>query len=90
MGFAKPIERYLFGNLLTKMHVFMYLKDIIRGERNMNLPTLIILLILMAVVGAIIRKMIRDKKAGKGCSSCGGGCGGCHGATSCHSTSSRH
>ena len=56
----------------------------------MNLPTLIILLILMAVVGAIIRKMIRDKKAGKGCSSCGGGCGGCHGATSCHSTSSRH
>ena len=25
MGFAKPIERYLFGNLLTKMHVFMYL-----------------------------------------------------------------
>ena len=31
MGFAKPIEQYLFGNLLTKMHVFMYLKDIIRG-----------------------------------------------------------
>lgn len=30
MGFAKPIEQYLFGNLLTKMHVFMYLKDIIR------------------------------------------------------------
>ena len=34
MGFAKPIEQYLFGNLLTKMHVFMYLKDIIRGDRN--------------------------------------------------------
>ncbi len=33
MGFAKPIEQYLFGNLLTKMHVFMYLKDIIRVER---------------------------------------------------------
>ncbi len=33
MGFAKPIEQYLFGNLLTKMHVFMYLKDIIRGAR---------------------------------------------------------
>ena len=32
MGFAKPIEQYLFGNLLTKMHVFMYLKDIIRGS----------------------------------------------------------
>lgn len=36
MGFAKPIERYLFGNLLTKMHVFMYLKDIIRGAERMN------------------------------------------------------
>ena len=34
MGFAKPIEQYLFGNLLTKMHVFMYLKDIIRGATN--------------------------------------------------------
>lgn len=32
MGFAKPIEQYLFGNLLTKMHVFMYLKDIIRED----------------------------------------------------------
>lgn len=36
MGFAKPIERYLFGNLLTKMHVFMYLKDIIRGVLYMS------------------------------------------------------
>ena len=35
MGFAKPIEQYLFGNLLTKMHVFMYLKDIIRGADQM-------------------------------------------------------
>lgn len=35
MGFAKPIEQYLFGNLLTKMHVFMYLKDIIRGGVHM-------------------------------------------------------
>lgn len=34
MGFAKPIEQYLFGNLLTKMHVFMYLKDIIRGVED--------------------------------------------------------
>ena len=30
MGFAKPIEQYLFGN---QIHVFMYLKDIIRGEK---------------------------------------------------------
>ena len=35
MGFAKPIEQYLFGNLLTKMHVFMYLKDIIPGGVHM-------------------------------------------------------
>lgn len=32
MGFAKPIEQYLFSNLLIRIHVFMYLKDIIRGE----------------------------------------------------------
>ena len=30
MGFAKPIEQYLFGNLLIRIHGFMYLKDIIR------------------------------------------------------------
>ena len=34
MGFAKPIEQYLFSNLLTKIHGFMYLKDIIRGVRS--------------------------------------------------------
>ena len=33
MGFAKPIEQYLFGN---QIHVFMYLKDIIRGEITMK------------------------------------------------------
>ena len=32
MGFAKPIEQYLFSNLLIRIHVFMYLKDIIRVE----------------------------------------------------------
>ena len=31
MGFAKPIEQYLFGN---QIHVFMYLKDIIREENG--------------------------------------------------------
>ena len=34
MGFAKPIEQYLFCNLLTKIHGFMYLKDIIRGYKD--------------------------------------------------------
>ena len=33
MGFAKPIEQYLFGN---QIHVFMYLKDIIRGDIDMS------------------------------------------------------
>ena len=28
MGFAKPIEQYLFANLLTEIQVIMYLKDI--------------------------------------------------------------
>ena len=32
MGLTKPIEQYLFGNLLIRIHVFMYLKDIIREE----------------------------------------------------------
>lgn len=36
MGFTKPIEQYLFCNLLTKIYVFMYLKDIIRGENKME------------------------------------------------------
>ena len=30
MGLTKPIEQYLFSNLLIRIHVFMYLKDIIR------------------------------------------------------------
>ncbi len=36
MGFAKPIEQYLFGNLLTEVQVIMYLKDIIRGKTRME------------------------------------------------------
>ena len=34
MGFAKPIEQYLFGN---QIHVFMYLKDIIRERPEYDL-----------------------------------------------------
>ena len=30
MGLTKPIGQYLFSNLLIEIHVFMYLKDIIR------------------------------------------------------------
>ena len=36
MGFTKPIEQYLFSNSLTKIHVLMYLKDIIRGIKDMK------------------------------------------------------
>ena len=35
--------------------------------------------VLAVVVGAIVFKMIRDKRSGKGGCSCNcGGCGGCH------------
>ena len=34
MGLTKPIEQYLFSNLLIRIHVFMYLKDIIRGGKD--------------------------------------------------------
>ena len=37
MGLTKPIEQYLFSNLLTKIHVVVYLKDIIRGVIIMSI-----------------------------------------------------
>ena len=36
MGLTKPIEQYLFSNLLIRIHVFMYLKDIIREGEDME------------------------------------------------------
>ena len=39
MGLTKPIEQYLFSNLLIKIHVFMYLKDIIREKDYFVLTT---------------------------------------------------
>ena len=36
MGLTKPIEQYLFSNLLTKIHIVVYLKDIIRGNKAMK------------------------------------------------------
>ena len=50
----------------------------------MNLSTFIILVILAVIIGAVVRIMIRDKKAGKGCGGCAGGCGGCAGSSMCH------
>lgn len=42
-----------------------------------NLATIIVALVLLAVVVLVIRKMIRDKRQGKGGCSCGGNCAGC-------------
>ena len=50
----------------------------------MNLSTFIILVILAVIIGAVVRIMIRDTKAGKGCGGCAGGCGHCAGSSMCH------
>ena len=42
-----------------------------------NLATIIVALVLLAVVVLVIRKMIRDKRQGKGGCSCGGNCASC-------------
>ena len=47
-----------------------------------NLSTIVVSLILVLVVAAIIRKLVRDKKKGK--SSCGCNCAHCAMAGSCH------
>lgn len=44
-----------------------------------NLSTIIVALALAVIVALTVRKMIKDKKAGKTCSSCGGSCAGCSG-----------
>ncbi len=46
---------------------------------KLNIGTIVALLILVAVVALIIRKLVLDKRAGK---SCCGDCGSCH-ACSC-------
>ncbi|MBR0139111.1 MAG: FeoB-associated Cys-rich membrane protein [Firmicutes bacterium] len=51
------------------------------GDTNI-LSTLIVALVLAAVVFLIVRKMIRDRKAGK--HSCGCGCSACPMSGSCH------
>ena len=50
-----------------------------------NVINIVLILVIAAVVGLILRGMIRDRKAGKsscggncaGCGACGGGCGTC-------------
>ncbi len=48
-----------------------------------NIATIIICAFLLAVVAAVIGKMVRDKKKGK--SSCGCGCANCAMNGACHS-----
>lgn len=48
-----------------------------------NMGTIAVLLVLAVIVGLVIFKMRKDKKAGKG--SCGCGCGGCAMKDSCPS-----
>lgn len=47
-----------------------------------NIGTILVTLGLIAIVSAIVRKLIRDKKAGK--SSCGCDCSRCGMCGSCH------
>ena len=47
-----------------------------------NLSTIIVSLVLILIVAASIRKLVRDKKKGK--SSCGCNCAHCAMAGSCH------
>ena len=60
MGFAKPIEQYLIGNLLTKIQGFMYLKDIIRGRDFMKkksiLPLVTVTMLATALLGGCTNK----------------------------------
>ena len=53
-----------------------------------NLGTIIISLVLLAVVIAIARYLIRQKKAGK--NSCGAGCAHCAMHGQCHSQGCKH
>ena len=48
-----------------------------------NLGTIIITVVLVAILAAIVVKLVRDKRKGK--SSCGGNCAHCAMGGSCHS-----
>ena len=42
-----------------------------------NAATIVISLVLLAAVCLIVRKLVKDKRSGKGGCSCGGNCAGC-------------
>lgn len=45
-----------------------------------NAANLLVGLAVLAVLGLALRKVLRDKRRGKGGCSCGGGCPGCTGS----------
>ena len=54
-----------------------------------NLGSILAMLVLLAVVALIVRRLILDKRAGKhicggSCGSCGGSCSGCPMQGRCH------
>ena len=53
-----------------------------------NFVNFVLILAVAALLGLIVRGMVRDRKAGKtscgSCSSCGGACAGCPMAGACH------
>ena len=48
---------------------------------SVNLGTIVVSIILIAVVAAIVRKLVKDKRAG--ISSCGGNCAHCNMCAAC-------
>ncbi|MCC8015886.1 MAG: FeoB-associated Cys-rich membrane protein [Clostridiales bacterium] len=49
--------------------------------------TVIVLIILAVIVGAIIYKLVKDKKSGK--NQCGGDCAHCGACSACHTNQKR-
>ncbi len=62
MGLTKPIEQYLFSNLLIRIHGFMYLKDIIRGGVLMEIITSFFVSVMANVTSYYIRKWLDGNK----------------------------
>ena len=53
----------------------------VKKERDINMGTIIISIILFAIIAAIAVKTVKDKKTGK--SSCGCGCSSCAMSEAC-------
>ncbi len=49
-----------------------------------NLATIVVALVLAVVVGAIVVRMVNNKKKGKSSCGCGCGCSGCAMKDACH------